>query len=76
MSKVAQREEKLPYVVGLMAPPGKILCRAPYEILTKEPGSDLVLMDMVYACLQGAGRPTCVRTGSTMFKDTHRTTRR
>ena len=76
MSKVTQREEQLPYVVGLMAPPGKTLCQAPHWTLIGHIGSDLVLMDVVHACLQDAGRPTYVRTGSTMFEVTHYTTRR
>lgn len=30
-------------------------------------GSDLILMDTVLACLESAGRPTSVHTGSDMF---------
>lgn len=50
-SKVTQREEQLPFVVGVMG----------------LPGSDLMLMDVINASLKRAGRPTSVQTGSLMF---------
>ncbi|KAI4232696.1 MAG: hypothetical protein LQ349_004846 [Xanthoria aureola] len=52
-SKITQKEEHLPFVVGVMG----------------VPGSDLKLMDSILTCLKTAGRVTAVRTGSAMFAD-------
>ncbi len=68
MSKITQREEHLPFVVGIME--SQVCdwdCYTGVSLLTYIAGSDLMLMDTVLACLKSAGRPTSVRTGSDMF---------
>ncbi|KAF3480209.1 uncharacterized protein GIQ15_05556 [Arthroderma uncinatum] len=50
-SVVTKNKEKLPFVIAVMAPPG----------------TDLLLMDSVRSTLESAGRPSTVRTGTTMF---------
>lgn len=50
-SRITNREERLPFVVGLMS----------------LPGTDLYLMDTVRKVLQASGRPTEVQVGRKVF---------
>jgi hypothetical protein len=65
-SKITQREEQLPYVIGLMMPPG-MYHGLKYVHFNFQIGSDIQLLDIALACPKEAGRPTAVETGTTMF---------
>jgi hypothetical protein len=75
-SRVSLQDEYLPIVVSIMGAPGTCtvyICifDLPSQFNNSCVGTDMALINTAIKVLEGAGRPTRVKTGSRMFGDAH-----